>query len=163
MCEKRENPCRIACRCLCAHGNRARSTEAWLLLFQFEAIAPVSHTLVRTALLNVSHPLSVAITTAIALTTMRFVLCWFFQLMAQSTFDERLISAVARGHLCLLLQSRRVTMTDSTHMPMVDILLSHFTPMVKRLIVLVECLLLLAVRHLIRDTSTILCDASLRK
>jgi hypothetical protein len=131
-------------------------------MFQFEAIAPVSHTLVRTALLNVSHPLSVAITTAIALTTMRFVLCWFFQLMAQSTFDERLMSGDARAHPCRLLQSRRVTLTDSTHMPIAGILLSHFTPMVKRLIVLVECLRWIAVIHLIRETCTILSDVSHR-
>jgi len=93
-------------------------------MFQFEAIAPVSHTLVRTAFLNVSHPLSVAITTAIALTTMLLVLCWFFQLMAQSTFDERLMSGDARAHPCLH-QSKRVTLTDSTHMPIEDTFLSH--------------------------------------
>ena len=83
-----------------------------------------THTLFRTSLFRVSYSLSVAISAAIALAAVLLVLRLVFQLMAQSTFDERLISADARGHLCLH-QSKRVTLADSTHMPMVDILLSH--------------------------------------
>jgi hypothetical protein len=103
-------------------------------LFQFEAIALASHTLVRTAFLNVSHPLSVAITTPIALTTMLLVLCVVFQLMAKSTFDERLVHFLDRGvHvIACMQQSRRVSLSDSTHMPIVNIPLSHFVPILKR-------------------------------
>ena len=111
-------------------------------MFQFEAIAPASHTLVRTALLYVSHPLSVAITTPIALTTMLLVLCVVFQLMAKSTFDEPLVHFQDRGvhFIACMQQNRRVRLSDSTHMPIVVVLLSHFTPIVKRCIVLVECM-----------------------
>jgi hypothetical protein len=97
----------------------SHDAQARLLLFQFETIAPVPHTLVRTALLYVSHPLSITITTAIALPTIFLVLCRLLQLMAQSTFDERL-ARLMNG------ESRCVVINDSTHLTVTSILLKHF-------------------------------------
>jgi uncharacterized protein YhhL (DUF1145 family) len=79
----------------------AHDTKAGFLLFQFETIALVSHTLVRTALIDVSHPFSVAITTPIALTSIFLVLCRFLPLMAQSTFDERPVHLIGRARVRL--------------------------------------------------------------
>lgn len=100
-----------------------------------------THTLVSASLLRVSYSLSVAISTAIALTAMWLVLRLVFQLMAQSTFDERLVHLSDRcdNVIACMQQSRRVSLSYSTHMPIAIILLSHFIATVKRLTVFVEC------------------------
>ena len=74
---------------LCA--NRCVYTDDTLRLSQFEAIASVSYTLVRTSLLNVTYLLCIAISTPIALTAMWRILRIRLQLMAQSTFNEDLV------------------------------------------------------------------------
>jgi hypothetical protein len=100
-----------------------------------------THTLVSASLLRVSYSLSVPISTAIALTAMWLVLRLIFQLMAQSTFDERLVHLSDRcdNVIACMQQSRRVSLSYSTHIPIAIILLSHFIATVKRLTVFVEC------------------------
>jgi hypothetical protein len=101
-----------------------------------------THPLHHASLFRVSYSLSVAISTPIALPAVLLVLWLLFQLMAQSTFDERLVHFSERGvHvIACMQQSRRVCLCNSTHISLVSIILSHFIPIVKRLIVLVEWL-----------------------
>jgi hypothetical protein len=93
-----------------------------------------THTLFRTSLFRVSYSLSVAIAAAIALAAVLLVLRLVFQLMAQSTFDERLVHFTEDcvHVIACMQQSRRVCLSNSTHMPIACILLSHFIPIVRR-------------------------------
>ena len=121
---------------MCTNGNVKTNCKSCLLCF--EAMSLCTHTLFRTSLFRISYSLSVAISTAIALTAVWLILRLVFQLMAQSTFDERLVHFSDRGvHIIACMrQSRRVS--NSTHMSIVSILLTHFSPIVKRVTVFVE-------------------------
>ena len=117
---------------LCANG--CVKTDAKSCLFHFEAMSLRTHTLFRTSLFRVSYSLSVAISAAIALAAVLLVLRLVFQLMAQSTFDERLVHFTEHGvHvIACMQQSRRVGLSNSTHMTIACFLLSHFIPIVRR-------------------------------
>ena len=117
---------------LCANG--CVKTDAKSCLFHFEAMSLRTHTLHRASLFRVSYSLSVAISTPIALPAVLLVLCWVFQLMAQSTFDERLVHFTEHGvHvIACMQQSRRVGLSNSTHMSIVKHPFKSFHSILKR-------------------------------
>ena len=121
---------------MCTNGNVKTNCKSCLLCF--EAMSLCTHTLLRTSLFRISDSLSIAISTAIALTAVLLVLGLVFQLMAHATFDERLVHFSDRGvHIIACMrQSRRVS--NSTHMSIVCILLSHFIPIEMRVTGFVE-------------------------
>ncbi len=104
---------------MCANG--CVKTDAKSRLFRFEAMSLRTHTLHCASLFRVSYSLSVAISTAVALPAVLLVLCLVFQLMAQSTFDERLVHFTEHcvHVIACMQQSRRVGLSNSTHMPIV--------------------------------------------